>query len=145
MIEKIKTVERLSDYVPLVLQCFKKHRNLFEKNMTEERFISRLFTFFTDPQNIYFGSISKTGELEFFCCSDVIDNDDPTLRLVWFLYSNPKCRKYTYAWIDILKAYGKAIGLKEVRFITNRLTRSYRKFTAKVGAKPMLITYTLEL
>lgn len=145
MIEKIKTVERLSDYVPLVLKCFEKHRSLFEKNMTKEMFIAKMFTYFNDPHNLYFGSISKDGELEFFCNSLIIDENDPSLRLIWFMYSNPKCRKYTYAWIDILKAYGKTIGIKEVRFITNRLTRSYRKFATKVGAKPMLITYTLEV
>ena len=58
-INKITTVEELSDYIPHVLDCYKKYRYLFEETMTQEIFIARMFTYFRDPKNLYFGYINE--------------------------------------------------------------------------------------
>lgn len=140
-INKITTVEELSDYIPHVLDCYKKYRYLFEETMTQEIFIARMFTYFRDPKNLYFGYINEKGIMEFFMCSIILDERDPSVRLIWFCFSHPRYHKYTYERFNFIENYARMIGIKEVRFITPRLTRSYRKFAQRIGAKPMLITY----
>lgn len=144
MIEQIKTVERLAEYVPHLVQVFRKKRKIFDEDLTEEEFISRLFSYFRDKSNLYFGRLIKD-KLEFFVCCFSIPDRTKVVKLVWFVYVDAKRHQYTYDWIDLCKEYCKVHGIDELRFETFRLTRSYRRFTKKIGAKPMSIIYNINL
>jgi len=144
MIERIKTVERLAEYAPLLVKEYHEYRRLFEQDTTQEVFISKLFSYFTDKSNLFFGRINN-GKLDFFVCATALPCKYKNVKLVWFLYCNPKCHKYTYEWLDLCKAYCRMEKVDELRFMTNRLTRSYRRFAARIKAKPTWLTYSINL
>jgi len=144
MIEEIKTLEKISEYLPYLVKAFNLHRKLFEDDMDETRFINRVFQHFKDKSNLFFGRIANK-RLEFFVCTADLGYKKKDIKLVWFCYCDPHCKHYTKAWIELSKAFAQARGVKELRFITNRLTRAYRRFAANFGAKTMAVTYRINL
>ena len=144
-IERIRDIIRLTEYVPHLLALYNssKYRKLFEEDMTQTRFVSRLFEHFNNPKNFLFGRIVNH-RLEFFLCTGS-PYEDPKKQLVWFAYSNPKNSDKTYKWLDWCKEQAVKAGLEELRFISNRNTKAYRLFAKKVGASLMSQTFTINL
>lgn len=144
-LEEIKDLNRLTQYVPYLLEIFRnpKYRKLFEDDMTENRFISRIFEFFNYPNPLLVGRIVNN-RLEFFICISR-PYQDPSLCLCWFAFSNPKCHDKTYKWLEHCKKLARARGIKEVRFISNRNNKAYRYFANKVGAKLLCQTFSAKL
>lgn len=144
MIEQIKTLEQVGTYLPYLVKAYRENRSLFEDNMSETDFISRVFTHFKDESNLFFGRIAND-RLEFFVCTADLGYPKKDIKLVWFCYCDPHCHRYTYPWIDLCKEYCKTRGIKELRFITNRLTRAYRRFANRIGGKVFLHSYKINL
>ena len=144
-IEEIKDLNRLTQYVPHLLEIFRnpKYRRLFEDDMTENRFIARIFEFFNHPSPLFAGRIVNN-RLEFFICI-ASPYQDLSIRLCWFAFSNPKCRDKTYKWFEYCKEVARTRGVKEVRFISNRNNKAYRYFANKVGAKLLCQTFSAKL
>ena len=140
--KKIISIEELTDVLAKLYPIYCRYRKLFEEDMTWENFIKKSYWSFADPKNFYFYELNAKGGLDFFLSSQPLDKD---LSLVWFIYNNPKQHKLLKQRIEQAVAYGKSVGLKKVRFITNRLTRAYAKFAKSVNAKQFLITYEKEL
>lgn len=144
MIERIETVQRMGDYLPHLLNLFKTHRELFEDDMDEYKFANKLFSSLNDRSNLFFGRIANN-RLEFFVCTSSLPYEGKSVKLVWLCFSHPSCREYTYAWLDYCKKYCKLHGMDELRFISYRLTRSYRRFASKIGAKAFSQAYKIDL
>lgn len=144
-LERVKTIDRLTEYVPYLLEIFrnKKYRKLFEDDMTDTIFVSRIFEHFKNPKNFIYGRIVNN-RLEFFACTSSVFVDE-TKAFCWFAYSNPHNSNKTYKWIEFLKDEMRKAGIKEIRFITNRLTKAYRLFAQKVGARLLCQTYSIKL
>ena len=85
-IETIKDIGRLSEYLPFLLAIFRsqKYRKLFEEDMTETLFVSRLYEMLSNPSNFIFGRIVNN-RLEFFCTTESCYKDK-TKQLGWFAY-----------------------------------------------------------
>lgn len=143
-IERIRDVERLTEYIPHLLALYRsaKYRKLFEDDMTETTFVSRLFEHFNNPRNFVFGRIVNH-RLEYFLCTGSPFMDQKK-QLVWFAYSNPRNADKTYAWLAYCKEQARLAGIKELRFISNRNTKAYRLFAKKVGATLMSQTFTIK-
>lgn len=141
MIQRIDSIEKLSEYFPLIVFLFKKSPNIFLPAKTPEEYIQRVISLFCQNDSMIFGKITR-GKVDFFLvCSPYEDN---TSLWVDLCYSDPRQYNKTLSRIEQCKTYTMAKGIKTWYWQTTRLTRSFRRFMLKLNAKPFIITYKLK-
>lgn len=139
----IDNIQELLCYMPTLLESFRRRPWMFGKKFTEEQFVKTIIDDFMAGRGLTAGA-RRGDKVGCFFHTQFDPNDDNVL-VVWYAYSDPHFRKYTVAWIKRAVEIAASFGRGELQWYSYYITRSYRRFIAKLGAKPIRVMYSLNV
>lgn len=140
-IKQLKTLGDLAAILDRVVEKEAKFDARFPTDMTKIQMASKIISMFGDHSYCW-GETYADGELKFFALVQVVDEE----TCYWhILFSHPRNKEQTKPLLGQIKDFLKAQGLKEIIFITRRITPSYKRFMAKQNAFQFEITYKCKL
>lgn len=138
-IKPITSLDEFMPYIPCLLELHKSLKGKFEPDLTSAQFCSKLIENF--PDLFLFGEI-EDGRLLYFIAAGAYSNEAVS---VWHFYVDKSLYGYSTDFTNQLKLVIKSHGYSRITSNTNRLTRSYARWMSKIGMKPTVLTYQMEI
>lgn len=140
-LKEFKSLTELLNFLPALINAIKRKPFVFGKPITVEEFVSTVIDMYISNRASVLGAW-RGKDLGCFILAEKQDNG--TL-LIWYVWSNPRHKKYTIKWLLQGKRIGASYGYTNAVWYSPYLNRSYRRLMEKLGSRPIRVMYSLNL
>lgn len=139
--DRITNITELVSVLPEIVKLYGKLTNKWNNDAPVEEFTKDLIANFSDQSYYY---CRKAGEeLQYFLAA--FPEKGKSSVFCWLFYIHPRLKDFTHELLREAIEDTRRDGFEKIHFTTIRLTSSYKRWAAKIGAKPRAIIYEIDI